>query len=75
MSSKIPALRGRVLVRALQRAGFVIQRQSGSHVIMEHSDGRFASIPVHAKRDVPTGTLHGILTTAGLTIDELRRLL
>ena len=75
MSSKTPVLPGRVLVRALQRAGFVIQRQSGSHIIMEHPDRRFASIPVHGKRDIPTGTLRGILVTAGLAVDELRRLL
>jgi predicted RNA binding protein YcfA (HicA-like mRNA interferase family) len=75
MSSKTPVLGGRAVVRALQRAGFAVARQSGSHVIMEHPDGRFASVPVHAKRALPIGTLRGILATAGFTIDEFRGLL
>jgi predicted RNA binding protein YcfA (HicA-like mRNA interferase family) len=35
MSRHLPAVSGRELVRALQRAGFVLLRQKGSHVSME----------------------------------------
>jgi predicted RNA binding protein YcfA (HicA-like mRNA interferase family) len=44
-------------------------------MILEHPDGRFASVPVHSKRDIPIGTLRGILANAGIDVDELRRLL
>ncbi len=71
----MPAVNGAELVRALERAGFVIDRKSGSHVVLEHPDGRFASIPVHGKREVPIGTLRGILANAGLDVEDLRRLL
>jgi predicted RNA binding protein YcfA (HicA-like mRNA interferase family) len=55
----LPQVRPDRLVRALQRAGFRIERTSGSHVILERGDGRFANVPMHA----------------GLTADELRNFL
>ncbi len=61
-------------MRALERVGFSLERQSGSHAIYEHTDGRFANIPIHSG-DIPRGTLRNILKTAKLTVDELRKLL
>jgi predicted RNA binding protein YcfA (HicA-like mRNA interferase family) len=75
MSAKMPAVSGPTLVRALQRAGFAVARQTGSHVIVEHADGRYASVPVHGKREIPIGTLRGILARIGLDVEDLRRLL
>ncbi|HEX3464858.1 MAG TPA: type II toxin-antitoxin system HicA family toxin [Candidatus Elarobacter sp.] len=75
MSSKLPAVTGPALVRAFTRAGFRKDRQSGSHLIMEHPDGRFASIPMHGKQAIPIGTLRGILASARVDIKELRRFL
>jgi predicted RNA binding protein YcfA (HicA-like mRNA interferase family) len=72
--AELPQVRAERLVRALQRAGFSIDRTSGSHVILERDDGRFANVPMHSGRDVPRG-LASILKTTGLTADELRKLL
>ncbi|MFA5805081.1 MAG: type II toxin-antitoxin system HicA family toxin [Melioribacteraceae bacterium] len=44
----------------LLRAGFVIKRQSGSHIIIRHPDGRQSYIAMHTK-DVPEGTFRKIL--------------
>jgi predicted RNA binding protein YcfA (HicA-like mRNA interferase family) len=33
------------------------------------------TVPVHPGRDVAKGTLHGILADAGMTVEELQRLL
>jgi predicted RNA binding protein YcfA (HicA-like mRNA interferase family) len=57
----------------LQRAGFEIRRQSGSHVVLRHPDGRQTYVPIHTK-DVPEGTLRSILKQAGLTIEQLKEL-
>lgn len=75
MSSKLPSVRGKELVRALERAGFCVDRQTGSHVILEHPDGRFASVPVHSGRDLAVGTLRAILARAGIDERTLRALL
>ncbi len=71
----VPSVRGERVVRALERAGFKIARVAGSHHIMRHPDGRGTTVPVHPGRDVAKGTLRGILSDVGMTVDELRRLL
>ena len=73
---KLPRVAGREVVRALERAGFVFDRQRGSHVILIHPQTRRrVSIPMHAGRTVKLGTLKGILEDAGLSQDEFGRVL
>jgi predicted RNA binding protein YcfA (HicA-like mRNA interferase family) len=75
--TQLPALRGKDVVRALQKAGFVEIRTSGSHHRLKHSNdpSRLVTIPVHAGKTLKRGTLHGILKQAGLTVDEFVALL
>jgi predicted RNA binding protein YcfA (HicA-like mRNA interferase family) len=74
--SKLPDVSGTELVKALQKAGFIILRQRGSHVSMEKVDsaGQWRTVvPMH--HEIARGTLHDILKQTGLTRDELRKLL
>jgi predicted RNA binding protein YcfA (HicA-like mRNA interferase family) len=74
--SRLPDVSGSELVKALQKAGFIILRQKGSHVSLEKIDtaGTWRTIvPMH--REIARGTLHDILKQTGLTRDELRKLL
>jgi len=71
----VPSVRGERVVRALEKVGFKAVRVAGSHYIMRHTDGRGTTVPVHPGRDVAKGTLRGILADAGMTVEELRRLL
>lgn len=58
-------------VRALERAGFRILRQSG-HIVM--TDGqRILTIPRH--NPINAFTMGGIIRDAGLTVDQFRDLL
>jgi predicted RNA binding protein YcfA (HicA-like mRNA interferase family) len=52
--------------------GFEVVRTRGSHRILRHPDGRSTSVPVHGARDVPIGTLNGILRQVKLNLDELQ---
>jgi len=73
---KLPALNGTQVVNALRRAGFEVCRQTGSHVILRHPEqGLTVPVPVHGGRDVPPGTIRGIIRDAGLTVDAFRELL
>jgi predicted RNA binding protein YcfA (HicA-like mRNA interferase family) len=56
-----------------QRAGFLVRRQSGSHVVLRHQDGRQTYVAMHTG-DVPTGTFRSILKQAGLTEEAFRNL-
>jgi predicted RNA binding protein YcfA (HicA-like mRNA interferase family) len=76
MSRHLPAVSGRQLLRALQRAGFVVLRQKGSHVSMEKRsvEGYWRTIvPMH--REIRPGTLSDILNQTGLSKEELAELL
>ncbi len=68
---KIPGINHRYAIRALEKAGFSVVRES-KHVIM--SDGiRILTIP--RANPVDAYTLGGIAKDAGLTVEEFRRLL
>ncbi|OIP26579.1 MAG: hypothetical protein CO103_03750 [Chloroflexi bacterium CG_4_9_14_3_um_filter_45_9] len=75
MSNRLPAVKPREAIRALEKAGWRVHRQKGSHVSM-HKEGvpNLVVMPVHTK-DLPKGTLHGILEDAGLTIEQFLKLL
>jgi predicted RNA binding protein YcfA (HicA-like mRNA interferase family) len=63
----------REVLSKLQRAGFEVKRQSGSHAVLRHPDGRQTYVAMHTK-DMPEGTLKSILKQAGLTDEEFRAL-
>ncbi len=65
--------KARELLVRLQQAGFVVRRQSGSHLVLRHPDGRQTYVAMHTT-DIPTGTFRAILKQAGLTEEELRNL-
>ncbi|WP_188881707.1 type II toxin-antitoxin system HicA family toxin [Alicyclobacillus cellulosilyticus] len=71
---RLPVLAAKDIVHALQRAGFEMKRQSGSHMILEHTvTKRPVVVPKH--NPVKRGTLHSIIHQAGLTAEEFMRLL
>jgi predicted RNA binding protein YcfA (HicA-like mRNA interferase family) len=72
MSTRLPVVGGARLVRALQGDGWTAVRQRGSHVRLER-DGRHLSVPMHDP--LKRGLLAQILDDAGMTVDDLRRLL
>ncbi|HWX20607.1 MAG TPA: type II toxin-antitoxin system HicA family toxin [Candidatus Binatia bacterium] len=65
--------KAREALAKLQRAGFAIKRQSGSHVVLRHADGRQTYVAMHPG-DVPNGTFRSILKQANLTEEEFRKL-
>jgi predicted RNA binding protein YcfA (HicA-like mRNA interferase family) len=76
MSRKLPDLKAKEVVLALQRAGFAKWRQKGSHLTMFRPDDRRAlTVPMHFSKSVPKGTLYTIIRSSGISVDEFRRLL
>jgi predicted RNA binding protein YcfA (HicA-like mRNA interferase family) len=64
----LPALRGRAVIAALERAGFEVIRTKGSHHFLRHRNdpSRQTVVPVH-RNDLPPGTLRAILRQARLS--------
>ena len=73
--TKLPTITGEELIAALEKAGFYIVRQKGSHVRMKHEDNRVVSIPSHIGKTIGKGLLVKIIRDADLTKDELIELL
>jgi len=73
--SRLPTLKGRDVIRALEDAGFRIVRQRGSHLRMTHPDGRVVTVPIHAGRDIGRGLLRKILRDAEITREAFLELL
>ena len=76
MNDRLPVVTARETIRALERAGFVVSRTSGSHCRLIHSSdpARKITVPVHS-RDLKRGTLRGIIAQAGMTVAEFTALL
>ncbi len=75
MSPRHPVINGKQLAKALEKKGFVFTRQCGSHAIYKNKFNARVTVPIHEKKDIPTGTLLQILTDAKISFDELKKLL
>ena len=69
---RLPRLRGRELIAALRRAGFVVLRVKGSHHFLQHPDGRRTVVPVHAGEVIGPGLLNKILKDAEIAAEDLK---
>jgi len=58
---RIPALKARQLIRILGREGFIRVRQTGSHILFKHPDGRSTLVPYHSGEDLERGLMMKIL--------------
>jgi predicted RNA binding protein YcfA (HicA-like mRNA interferase family) len=73
--SRLPSLRPRQVVAALERCGFVVIRIAGSHYqLFNERTRRHTTVP-HHNRDLPRGTVAAIIQQAGLTREEFLTLL
>ncbi len=73
---QLPAVTGKQIVKALAAEDWYVKRIRGSHYILRHPSITDAiPVPVHCNRPLKPGTLGNILLTAGLSRNELAKLL
>ena len=73
--SRLPSLKPREVVAALERCGFVVVRIVGSHYqLFNERTRRHTTVPYH-NRELARGTVAAIVRQAGLTGDEFIELL
>lgn len=70
---RLPAVKPKMVIRALRRAGFEVHHTTGSHYLMKKDKLR-VSVPYHNK-DLKPGTLASIISQAGLSVEEFVDLL
>jgi len=74
---RLTGVSGRIVLRALERAGFRVERVSGSHHVLRRPDvpGSKVIVPLHGSHDLPPGTLRSIISQSGLSVAEFMALL
>lgn len=70
--AKLPQVSGKECVTALQRAGFKVTKQKGSHIKMRQGS---VTVTVPNHNTIKPGTLRSIIRQAGLTVDGFTDLL
>jgi predicted RNA binding protein YcfA (HicA-like mRNA interferase family) len=74
--TKVPSLSYEKVIKALQRDGWVVVRQKGSHIrLQKHTRSETLKITVPAHRPIKRSTLSHILKDAKLDVDEFIQLL
>ena len=72
---KLPSLKSKEVINALKKAGFYIDRQSGSHIVLLNDSTKARVIVSSHSKDLKKGTLHGIIKQSGLSLEEFIKLL
>lgn len=70
--TRLPRLTAQDVMRVIERKGFVLVRQSGSHKIFRNSEGTRITLPFHSGKILHPKLLKSILEDAGLSVDDLR---
>ncbi len=70
--SKVPSLNYDQLIKVLQRDGWIIVRQRGSHIrLQKHEDDETLKLIVPAHKPIKRSTLSHILKQARISVDDL----
>ncbi len=73
--SKLPRnIKGKELVKFLEKQGFKIVGKKGSHMRFTHGDGRWTQVALHPK-PIPQGTLRSILRQIDMDTEEFIKLI
>ncbi|BAW97159.1 hypothetical protein NIES970_21050 [[Synechococcus] sp. NIES-970] len=71
----LPTVNAQQIIKILQKLGFEITRQKGSHIRLKHGDGRVVTVPVHSGKNLGKGLLLKILRDVQISKEEFVQLL
>ena len=74
MTPRLPRVTAGEAIRVLERSGFSLVRQSGSHKIYKNTAGRRATVPFHASDILHPKVVRDILRDADLTVEQFLEL-
>jgi len=74
--AKLPQITAKELLKILEKVGFKVMRQEGSHVFLRNNDGKTTVVPSHPGEKLDRGLLNKILKKdVGISREEFERLL
>jgi len=71
---KLPRITADGVIRVLNRAGFFLVRQSGSHKIYKNEKGMRVTVPYHAGKTLHPKVLQSILRDADISVEAFDKL-
>src|SRR5208283_224760 len=74
-NAKVPRVTAREIIAVLEKKGFLLARQSGSHKIYKDAVGKRVTVPFHAQKVLHPKVLRRIMRDAGIAAEEFERLL
>lgn len=72
---KLPVVSGREVVKALSKAGYSLDHQTGSHMILRHKEAPHRRLTIPNHKEIAKGTLRAIIKDSGLTTEQFIDLL
>lgn len=70
MTDRLPRVSAAEVVRVLEKAGFYLARQSGSHRIYKNVEGLRATVPYHSGKELHPKIIKNILRDADMTVED-----
>ncbi|MFA6547591.1 MAG: type II toxin-antitoxin system HicA family toxin [Candidatus Magasanikbacteria bacterium] len=74
--SQLPNLKAKQLIHILEKIGFEVARQKGSHVILIHEKSKLRTVvPIHSGETIKKSLLMEIVKQVGLSVEDFLELL
>jgi len=73
--SKLPVVSGRQACKMLEKKGYLIDHQTGSHLILRNKNSPYRRLTVPNHKEIAKGTLRSIIRQAGISVEEFIQLL
>ena len=75
MSEKLPRVKADKVIKVLEKLGFTLARQSGSHKIYKNNEGTRITVPYHSGKTLHPKLLKSILRDIKLSVEGFKKLL
>ena len=75
MSQGLPKITAKEIIIILEKLGFYLARQSGSHKIYKNTEGKRATVPFHAGKILHPKVLKSIMKDANISEEQLEEML
>ncbi|MBI5404483.1 MAG: type II toxin-antitoxin system HicA family toxin [Ignavibacteriae bacterium] len=72
--SRLPVLSANDLVKTLYKIGYLIDHQTGSHIILRNANYPFRRLTIPNHKEIAKGTLRAIIRQAGMSVEEFKLL-
>jgi predicted RNA binding protein YcfA (HicA-like mRNA interferase family) len=75
MSEKLPRVTANEMIKIVEKLGFHLSRQSGSHKIYKNDEGKRATIAYHSGKILHPKIIKSILVDVGMSVDEFKKIM